>query len=147
MFRLVRGTWLPTLLFCVLTLAFDSVYHDPTLPVGTFTALAPVLVPIIWWRVAYAPGQIDVGRGAVAGALCGAAIMLLPQTFVAILFARGVAIHGMNQAGIPLVMLTIIFAISLVVAVVIGTGLGVIAARLQRRNLTLGQANRSTTRS
>src|SRR6267142_3685713 len=132
--EVVRRTWLPTLLFAAPIFAFELIAASDASrkpPVGTLTLVVLIVVPLVWWLTTANLGRISLGRGAVAGAWCGACLVLLPATAFTILFLAS----GRVDAGMVWGAGFVILAGAMVLFVPIGAGIGVLTAALQGRRL------------
>jgi hypothetical protein len=79
MCEFLRRTWVPALLFGIPVLLFDLFVLQTrflgALPFGVAPLYALVVVMLVWWGSTLR-GRIDARRGALSGALCGAALLL-----------------------------------------------------------------------
>jgi hypothetical protein len=140
MLEFVRRTWLPTLLFALPILIFELIFGGKAPPpVGTITLISLIVVPPTWWRTAAAGGPVGLGRGAAAGALCGALIVMLPAILIIVMASmRG---PGDGSGGLATMVGVFFLVCALIVMVLVGAGLGALTALLQ------GAAGRSGHRS
>jgi len=134
MAELVRRTWLPTLLFALPMLAIEwAQLGVTTAPIGTYTIMTVIVIPPIWWRTAAARGWVGAGRGAAVGALCGAVLVVLPVSYIAVLFLVSAIATGKHQLGMAFAITAVTYLIGFVVSTIAGAGIGALAGLLQRR--------------
>lgn len=98
-------------------------------PRGAWINVAIVIVVTVptWWWLMGRHGSAGLGRGAFAGALCGALVFLVPIVFVILtMVVRG---FGQGDGLIGIAALTGM----LVMAIPLGAAVGTITVLLQRR--------------
>jgi hypothetical protein len=85
MLRFITETWFVTTIFMLITgIVFfqGDKWEVPLALVG----LAGVITPPVWWRIA--ARQPTPKQGALAGAICGGTIILLPSLLLSLVLVR-----------------------------------------------------------
>jgi len=138
--ELLRRTWAPALLFAISAFLTEVLIlhkhyrggRPASLPVGVVTLYVLVVVLPVWWGTTLC-GRIDAARGALSGAVCGAALLLPPLVVLVVNLAtnRNEGLGGVAAVGIVSLILSSAFSV-----VAVGAVIGLLAALLQRVNAT-----------
>jgi hypothetical protein len=126
----IKGTWLATALFVVPLLALELVEAtvSPSV-VGTFSLGAILVTPPVWWWLVARREKVGPARGAAAGSLCAALIVLIPTIYVvSVMAGRRPSYDGglADAQGIAY------FVFVWVIAIPVGAGLGALAVTLNQ---------------
>ena len=133
---LIKGTWLISTFFVVPILAIELVgwktkgYLEGFLIGGwaTLPAIALLITPSIWWWLVARRPSPKVRRGALAGVLCAALILLVPTVDL----GHTLSTPRPSDSGLVDAAVVFSFMVFWAVGVPLGAILGALAIVLQR---------------
>ena len=125
----LKALVLPTLLFVCVYHGLDA-YWDLSypLPLGVFAAVALLIAPIVWSWVVVRRRSIGIKPRLAAGAICGAAMALIPTIQVIVKFNAG---PHTRESGLGAPILLFYFFAAWNLSVPLGAGIGAVTYWLQ----------------